>query len=130
MAQMLTLSQVRQSSQFAWHPLGYLLVDGELFRAVRMEPPASGGYRGVLSVKRSSLHDDDHTLNNGWRHAEGCTCELCTAEVAVPLEAGRARAPDYRKQSVDRIRRLDARCWGSQQARRDRPLGHGRSRPA
>ena len=92
MAQMLTLLQVRQSSRFAWHPLGYLLVDGELFRAIRMEPPASGGYRGVLSVRRSSLHDDDHTVDDGWRHAEGCSCELCTADVAVPLEPAGTRA--------------------------------------
>jgi hypothetical protein len=67
-------------------------VNGELFRAVRMEPPASGGYRGVLSVRRSSLRDDDHTLEDGWRHAEGCSCDLCTADVAVPLEPAATRA--------------------------------------
>ena len=92
MAQLLTLSQVRQSSRFAWHPVGYLFVDGQLFRAVRMQPPASAGYRGVLSVRRSSLRDNDHTLEDGWRHAEGCSCELCTAEVAVPFEPAGTRA--------------------------------------
>jgi len=92
MVQLLTLSQVRQSSQFAWHPQGYLLVDGELFRAVRMEPPAAGGYRGVLSVKRSSLGADVRLIAEGWRHVEGCACELCAAEVAVPLESAGTRS--------------------------------------
>jgi hypothetical protein len=81
MAQLLTLAQVRGSSLFAWHPQGYLHIDGELFRAVRMEPPASTGYQGVLSVKRSSLCDGDRTLADGWQHAEGCSCQLCVAEV-------------------------------------------------
>lgn len=81
MVQMLTLSQVRGSPRFAWHPQGYLLVNGEMFRAVRMEPPAAGGYRGVLSVRRSSLRDDDHTLDDVWQHAQGCSCELCSADV-------------------------------------------------
>ena len=59
MAQILTLLQVRGSPQFAWHPQGYLWVDGELFRAVRLEPPATGGYQGVLTVRRSTLRDGD-----------------------------------------------------------------------
>ena len=78
MAQLLTLSQVRGSPLFAWHPHGYLLIDGELFRAVRMEPPASTGYQGVLSVRRSLLDDADRLVADGWRHVEGCDCELCT----------------------------------------------------
>ena len=78
MAQLLTLSQVRGSPLFAWHPHGYLLIDGELFRAVRMEPPSSAGYQGVLSVRRSLLDDADRLLAEGWRHVEGCDCELCT----------------------------------------------------
>ena len=77
MAQLLTLSQVRGFPNFAWHALGYLLVDGELYRAIPMEPPASEGYRGVLSVKRSGLGDDDRLIADGWRHAEDCTCPLC-----------------------------------------------------
>lgn len=101
MAQMLTLSQVRRSPQFAWHPQGYLLVDGELFRAVRMEPPASAGYRGVLSVRRSSLRDGDQTLSDGWRHAESCTCELCGGQVAMPVEPPpRALSPTLRASSA------------------------------
>jgi hypothetical protein len=83
MAQLLTLSQVRGSPRFAWHPLGYLLVDGELYRAVRMEPPASAGYRGVLKVERSSLGADDRLVAGGWSHTEGCSCELCTVGVGA-----------------------------------------------
>lgn len=77
MAQTLTFSQVRGSPHFAWHPLGYLLVDGGLFRAVPMEPPAAGGYRGVLSVRQSSLREGGHTLIAGWYHADQCRCGLC-----------------------------------------------------
>ena len=77
MAQTLTLSQVHASLHFAWHPHGYLFVDGKLFRAMRMEPPASGGSQGVLHVKRSTLHDDDHVVDDGWHHAEDCTCRFC-----------------------------------------------------
>lgn len=84
MAQLLTISQVRGSRRFAWHPLGYLFVDGELYRAVRMEPPASAGYRGVLNVQRSTLDDDDGLVADGWRHSEGCSCELCSVDAAAP----------------------------------------------
>jgi hypothetical protein len=83
MAQLLTLSQVRRSPRFAWHPRGYLLVDGELYRAVRMEPPASAGYKGVLRVERSSLDDDDRLVADGWSHTEGCSCELCAADAGA-----------------------------------------------
>jgi hypothetical protein len=96
MAQTLSLSHVRESSHFAWHPLGYLWVDGELFRAVRMEPPAAEGYQGVLSIKQSSLRDDLRILEDGWRHADGCSCELCALEVVadlgVPAESAATRA--------------------------------------
>jgi hypothetical protein len=84
MAQSLTFSQVRGSPHFAWHPLGYLLVDGGLFRAVPMEPPAAGGYRGVLSVRQSSLREGDHTLIAGWRHAGQCCCALCADSASAP----------------------------------------------
>ena len=77
MARTLTLSEVRGSPYFAWHPEGYLHVDGELFRAMRMEPPATGGYQSVLSVKRSALRDGDHIVEDGWHHVEGCDCLLC-----------------------------------------------------
>jgi hypothetical protein len=87
MAQLLTLSQVRGSPRFAWHPLGYLLVDGELYRAVRMEPPASAGYSGVLKVQRSALGDGDGLVACGWRHAEGCSCELCCVDAAAARPA-------------------------------------------
>ncbi|HUK78347.1 MAG TPA: hypothetical protein VL117_12250 [Thermoleophilia bacterium] len=43
MVHTLSLAQVRESLEFAWHPLGYLFVCGELFRAVPMEPPAMQG---------------------------------------------------------------------------------------
>jgi hypothetical protein len=84
MAQILTLLQVRGSPRFAWHPQGYLWVDGELFRAVRLEPPATGGYQGVLTVKPSVLRDGDHTLDGGWRHGEGCGCDLCSSALSAP----------------------------------------------
>ena len=90
MAQLLTLSQVRGSPLFAWHPLGYLMVDGELFRAVHMEPPASVGYRGVLRVERSHLGGDERLVTAGWSHAEGCSCELCvTGAPATPAARDR-----------------------------------------
>jgi hypothetical protein len=73
----LTLSQVRASLHFAWHPQGFLLVDGKLFRAVLKEPPASEGYREALHVSLSSLGDDDRMLNIGWHHAADCSCDLC-----------------------------------------------------
>ena len=92
MAQILTLLQVRGSPQFAWHPLGYLWVDGELFRAVRLEPPATEGYQGVLSVKRSALRDGDHTIDGGWRHREGCRCDLCANATATPPSAASTRS--------------------------------------
>ena len=100
MAQILTLLQVRGSPQFAWHPLGYLWVDGELFRAVRLEPPATGGYQGVLSVKRSALRDGDHTIDGGWRHREGCRCDLCANATATPPSA-----------ASDPLKRRGSRVW-------------------
>jgi len=84
MAQTLTFSQVRGSPHFAWHPLGYLLIDGGLFRAVPMEPPAAGGYRGVLGVRQSSLREGDHTLVAGWYHADQCRCGLCADSASAP----------------------------------------------
>jgi len=97
MAQLLSFSQVREFPLFAWHPQGYLLIGGELFRAVRMEPSASVGYQGVLAVRRSSLREGDHTLDFGWQHADGCGCDLCRAEVdashpGVPFESAGVRA--------------------------------------
>jgi hypothetical protein len=92
MAQTLTLLQVRGSPRFAWHPQGYLWVDGALFRAVRLEPPATGGYQGVLTVKPSTLRAGDHTVDAGWRHAEGCRCDLCTTPASTPDRAGDPRA--------------------------------------
>lgn len=93
MAQILTLLQVRGSPQFAWHPLGYLWVDGELLRAVRMEPPATGGDQGVLSVKRSTLRDGGHTVDGGWRHREGCRCDLCANPTNTADSGVADRAP-------------------------------------
>ncbi len=79
MIQTLSLAQVREAAVFAWHPLGYLLVNGELFRAVRMKPPAAEGYADALHVRRSRLRTTDHMVNEGWRHAEGCHCRFCEA---------------------------------------------------
>jgi hypothetical protein len=115
MAQILTLLQVRGSPQFAWHPLGYLWVDGRLFRAVRLEPPATGGYQGVLTVKRATLRDGDHTVDGGWRHGEGCRCDLC-ADPANGADAGVA----------DQTLRPGSRVWTSAPAAvRHGPHGHG-----
>jgi hypothetical protein len=107
MATTLTLSQVRGSPRFAWHPLGYLLVDGELFRAVRLQPPATGGSRGVLAVKRSLLRERDHLLADDWRHAEGCVCGLCAAcvELAAPTgPVATATSPGLRARRGTRAR--------------------------
>ena len=79
MARELTLAEVRHSRRFAWHPHGYLFVDGELFRAVRMEPPAAQGYSHALRVRRSSLSGGEHLVEDGWYHAEDCPCSLCAA---------------------------------------------------
>ena len=114
MAQILTLLQVRGSPQFAWHPHGYLWVDGRLFRAVRLEPPATGGYQGVLTVKRSALRDGDHTIDGGWRHGEGCRCDLCADPTATPPRAFRAARPLW-------LTRLDLRPDDGA----PRPRGHG-----
>lgn len=73
----LTLSQARESLHFAWHPRGYLLVDGKLFRAVEKAPPASNGYGEALHVRLSTLRDSDHVLEDGWHHTEDCSCALC-----------------------------------------------------
>jgi hypothetical protein len=102
MAQILTLLQVRGSPQFAWHPQGYLWIDGELFRAVRLEPPATGGYQGVLTVRPSTLRDGDHTVDGGWRHGEGCRCDLC---------ANPANAPD--PAALEPLGRSGSRVWTS-----------------
>jgi hypothetical protein len=79
MARELTLAEVRDSRRFAWHPQGYLFVDGELFRAVRMEPPAAQGYSHALRVRRSSLSGGHHLVEDGWYHVEDCPCSLCAA---------------------------------------------------
>jgi hypothetical protein len=85
MARELTLAEVRKPRRFAWHPHGYLFVDGELFRAVRMEPPAAQGYSHALRVRRSSLSGGEHLVEDGWYHAEDCPCSLCVAsEDALP----------------------------------------------
>jgi hypothetical protein len=95
MAKKLTLSQVRGSPRFAWHPLGYLLIDGELFRAVRLQPPATGGGQGVLAVRHSALRGRDHLVADDWRHAEGCPCELCAVSQDTVNEGGAGSAsPD------------------------------------
>jgi hypothetical protein len=77
MARELTLAEVRDSRRFAWHPHGYLLVDGDLFSTVRMEPPAARGYSHALRVRRSSLLGAEHLVEDGWYHAEDCPCSLC-----------------------------------------------------
>jgi hypothetical protein len=88
----LTLSQVRESQLFAWHPAGYLYVNGELFRALRMEPPASDGYSRALRVRRSSLTGGEHLVEDGWYHAEGCSCRFCTAPQTEPELPGASHA--------------------------------------
>jgi hypothetical protein len=114
MAQTLTLLQVRGSALFAWHPLGYLWVDGQLFRAVRLEPPATGGYQGVLTVKPSTLRDGDHTIDGGWRHGEGCRCDLCT-----PTDTAASG-------TADQPLRPGSRVWTSAPTTaRHGPRGHG-----
>ncbi len=86
----LTLSQVRAALHFAWHPRGFLLVDGRLFRAVLKEPPASGSYGDAFHVSLSTLRDGDHLVNDGWYHAQDCSCNLCNRRrlsVVGPPEA-------------------------------------------
>lgn len=80
----LSLAQVREAAVFAWHPQGYLLVDGELLRAVRMEPPASGGHSHILRVGPTRLRGSEHMLSEGWRHLKGCDCRFC----AEGIQAG------------------------------------------
>jgi hypothetical protein len=95
MARELTLAEVRDSRRFAWHPHGYLFVDGELFRAVRMEPPAAQGYSHALCVRRSSLCGGEHVVEVGWYHADGCPCSLCVAgkdALPTPVLASREHA--------------------------------------
>ncbi len=77
MPRSLTLSQVRASLHFAWHPWGFLLVDGKLFRAVLKGPPASRGHGEALHVRLSTLRDSDRVIEDGWHHAEDCSCDLC-----------------------------------------------------
>ena len=79
MAHDLSYSQVREAGLFAWHPLGYLFIDGELLRAVRMEPPASDGQTNALKVGRSALRGTEEIAKEGWRHLEGCDCPHCAA---------------------------------------------------
>ena len=73
----LTLSEARSCRHFAWHPLGFLLVDSRLVRAVVKEPPASEGYGEALHVTLSTLDDAVHLVEDGWYHLEDCSCELC-----------------------------------------------------
>ncbi len=86
----LSLAQVRESLDFAWHPLGYLFVCGELFRAVPMEPPAGQGYQGALSVRRAAVQDGDKIVDDGWLQVEG-SHDPCRAkrESAVRLQSAR-----------------------------------------
>jgi len=88
MAQSLSFSQVRESGLFAWHPDGYLYVDGELFRAVRMQRPSSESRAAYsdehLHVRRSSLHGLEKQIECGWHHEEACACALCAALQRAP----------------------------------------------
>jgi hypothetical protein len=73
----LTFDQVIESGQFAWHPAGYLFINGEIYRAIHMEPPSAEGYARALRVRRSSLRAAEHKISEGWHHAEGCDCRFC-----------------------------------------------------
>ena len=78
--QVLSLDQVRAVEAFAWHPAGYVYVDGKLLRDVDGAPYGSGaGPERRMALVSSKLGDmDQKVVGEGWHHLGGCRCRFCS----------------------------------------------------
>jgi hypothetical protein len=74
-AQGLSFDEVRHGTAVAWHPAGYLFLDGRL---LRIAADCEQGSEIVLrSVRPSTLHGSEDHIQSGWRHLDDCDCEGC-----------------------------------------------------
>jgi hypothetical protein len=73
----LTLEQVKQAGQFAWHDIGYVCFrssdDGDVWLPI---VDLDGFVWDYLCVDPEDLE----LLQNGWHHSPGCDCESCAED--------------------------------------------------